>query len=80
MVQKNKISSQDKIEALVNIHTSTHIDNGLNEAELIVEAVSENEELKTKVFEDIDKYASQELYYRQQHFFNIHHQTGVCHR
>ncbi len=57
MVQKGRISSQDKVSALINIHAASKISSGVAQADLVVEAVSESEPIKRKVFEDLDKYA-----------------------
>jgi len=53
-VAKNIISENQKIEALSQIKTATSIAEGVQNADLVVEAVTENESLKLKIFKEID--------------------------
>ena len=55
-VAKKKISSDDKISALAKIQPATKI-SALSEADFIIEAVVEDAEVKSKVFEGIDAIA-----------------------
>jgi len=57
-VEKGTISSETKAKALQNIATFVDTEKGVREAELIVEAATENVELKLKIFQDLDKYSS----------------------
>lgn len=57
MVTKGAISDADKTATLGNITTFTSIEEGVKNAELIVEAATENIELKLNIFRDLDKYA-----------------------
>ncbi len=54
MVAKEKISAEDKAATLANIKTSTTIAEGVSTADLVVEAATENVDLKLKIFRDID--------------------------
>ncbi len=54
MVQKEKITENDKESALNNITTFTSTEEGVQHADLIVEAATENFEIKKKIFELID--------------------------
>jgi 3-hydroxybutyryl-CoA dehydrogenase len=47
-----------KDRALENIKTSTSLKTGLIDAELIVEAATENIDLKLKIFKDLDAFAN----------------------
>lgn len=58
MVKKEKISEADKTETLGNITTFTSIEEGVKAAELIVEAATENIDLKLKIFQDMDKFSN----------------------
>ena len=59
MVEKKKITTDAKVKALVNIQTSTKLPPAIENADLVIEAVIENEPLKLKVFEDLNTYAPQ---------------------
>ncbi|PQJ19906.1 3-hydroxybutyryl-CoA dehydrogenase [Tenacibaculum sp. SG-28] len=54
MVAKEKISSDDKTATLENIHTFTSIKEGVAGVGLVVEAATENVDLKLKIFKDLD--------------------------
>ncbi|NQX76151.1 3-hydroxybutyryl-CoA dehydrogenase [Gilvibacter sp.] len=55
MVAKEKISEEDKARTLGNITTYTSLEEGVEYASLVVEAATENVNLKLKIFEDLDK-------------------------
>jgi 3-hydroxybutyryl-CoA dehydrogenase len=55
-VEKEAISNEVKERALQNITTHTQLKAGIQDAELVVEAASENQQLKLKIFQDLDKY------------------------
>lgn len=57
MVQKEKISEADKDNALKNINTFTSTEEGVKNADLVVEAATENFEIKKKIFETMDAHA-----------------------
>jgi len=54
MVAKEKITEEDKNNTLGNITTFTDLKSGVANAELVVEAATENVDLKLKIFKDID--------------------------
>ncbi len=54
MVSKEKISENDKSNTLANITLFTKLDEGVAQADLVVEAATENCELKLKIFKDLD--------------------------
>ncbi len=56
MVVKEKISSQQKKSTLDNISSFTSMEEGVKESDLVVEAATENLELKCKIFKDLDSY------------------------
>lgn len=60
MVKKEKISEDDKSNTLANITTFTSIEEGVKSAELIVEAATENIDLKLKIFQDMDKFSNED--------------------
>jgi len=56
MVAKERISEEDKEKTLANITTSTSIEEGVEYASLVVEAATENVDLKLKIFKDLDRF------------------------
>ena len=57
-ISKNVISEEAKIKALGNIITLTSLSAGVKDADLVVEAATENVDLKLKIFKQIDEAAS----------------------
>ena len=55
-VTKGTITEEDKATTLKNITTFTDLKSGVATADLIVEAATENLELKLKIFRDLDAY------------------------
>ena len=55
MVEKEKISLDDKEDTLANIKISTNLKKSVESADLIVEAATENKELKLKIFSDLSE-------------------------
>lgn len=55
MVAKEKIDEAQKSETLNNITTFTDIAEGVKNASLVVEAATENSELKLKIFKQLDE-------------------------
>lgn len=56
-VEKGTISADVKSKALQNISMSSDMEKGVKDAELVVEAATENIDLKLKIFHDLDKYS-----------------------
>jgi 3-hydroxybutyryl-CoA dehydrogenase len=54
MLAKEKITSDDKIQTLNNISTSTDLMQGVENSDLVVEAATENINLKLKIFKQLD--------------------------
>lgn len=57
MVNKEKITEQEKQATLDNISTFTQIKEAVANSDLVVEAATEKLELKLKIFRDIDEHA-----------------------
>ena len=55
MVMKEKISKVNKLNTLANITTHTDIAEGVKGVDLVVEAATENKDLKLKIFAQLDK-------------------------
>ena len=59
MVVKEKITKSDKSNTLSNITTYTDITKGVEGADLVVEAATENKELKLKIFTQLNNICNQ---------------------
>lgn len=57
MLSKEKITVKDKESTLKNISVFSSLAEGVKNADLVVEAATENIELKCKIFKDIDKHS-----------------------
>ncbi|AUP77731.1 3-hydroxybutyryl-CoA dehydrogenase [Flavivirga eckloniae] len=60
MVAKEKISEADKTNTLSNITTFTSIPEGVASADLVVEAATENVDLKLNIFKQLDEACSKD--------------------
>ena len=60
MVAKEKITEEAKAETLANITTFTSIQEGVEYASLVVEAATENIDLKLKIFKQLDEACPEE--------------------
>src|SRR6186713_526181 len=56
-IAKGTATEEQKKIALANISIYSKINDGVKEADLVVEAATENIELKLKIFEEVDKFA-----------------------
>lgn len=59
-VSKGTISEEIKEQTLANITTHTNLQTGVEDVDLIVEAATENIDLKLKIFKDLDQFAKPE--------------------
>ncbi|AZA55303.1 3-hydroxybutyryl-CoA dehydrogenase [Chryseobacterium sp. G0201] len=57
IIAKGNLTEEQKAETLGNITTFTELKNAATEADLIVEAATENQELKLKIFGQMDEFA-----------------------
>lgn len=57
MVSKGTLTEADKAKTLANIETFTVIEKGVQGADLVVEAATENVDLKLKIFKEMDAHA-----------------------
>ena len=57
LVLKERITEEVKAANLANISTSTDLSSAVSNADLVVEAATENVDLKLKIFEELDKHA-----------------------
>ena len=60
-VAKEAITEQDKLNTLANITAYTSIEEGVKNVELVVEAATENIDLKLKIFADLDKFTNPDV-------------------
>ena len=61
MVARKTISEADKNKTLENIIRYTNMEEGVKNVNLVVEAATENVELKLKIFRDLDKFCSEDV-------------------
>ena len=54
MIKKEKINAEDKQKTLANIKSSTDLQ-ALSEVDIVIEAATENEALKLKIFQQLDQ-------------------------
>lgn len=59
-LSKGSITEEQKKTTLSNITTQTNIIEGVKEVELVVEAATENVEMKLQIFDQLDSYAPKE--------------------
>ena len=59
-VSKGSVTEEQKQKSLSNITTRTELAQGVQNAELIIEAATENVDLKLKIFKQLDELAPQE--------------------
>ncbi|HIF14267.1 MAG TPA: 3-hydroxybutyryl-CoA dehydrogenase, partial [Bacteroidetes bacterium] len=57
LVSKERISESEKSETLARLTTSTDMTASVKDADLVIEAATENLDLKLKIFRDLDKVA-----------------------
>jgi 3-hydroxybutyryl-CoA dehydrogenase len=56
-IAKGSLAAEVKATSLKNITTNTSLEAGVKDAELVVEAATENTELKLKIFQQMDEHA-----------------------
>ncbi|MGG8498065.1 3-hydroxybutyryl-CoA dehydrogenase [Tenacibaculum sp. TC6] len=59
MIAREKITEDDKNNTLSNITTFTDLKEGVQNVELVVEAATENVNLKLKIFKDLDEFSAE---------------------
>jgi 3-hydroxybutyryl-CoA dehydrogenase len=60
IVSKGSISEEQKHQTLANLTTFTSLEEGVKNADLVVEAATENVDLKLNIFRELDKFAKQD--------------------
>jgi 3-hydroxybutyryl-CoA dehydrogenase len=60
MVAKEKISEADKVATLGNITAYSDLKSGVEQADLVIEAATENADIKLQIFRDIDAFSKPE--------------------
>jgi len=59
-IKKEIITTEDKEKTLANLTTYSSVQNGVKNADLVVEAATENIDLKLKIFSDLDNFCNKE--------------------
>ena len=57
MLSKEKITTQTKEKTLSNLHKITNLQKGVSDADLVVEAATENMDIKLSIFKQMDQFA-----------------------
>ncbi|MBJ2173017.1 3-hydroxybutyryl-CoA dehydrogenase [Aureibaculum sp. A20] len=60
MLAKEKITNEDKQQTLANIKTFTSLKEGVQHCDLVIEAATENVDLKLKIFKELDAHCNAE--------------------
>lgn len=60
IIAKGNLTEEQKQQTLANITTYTSMEEGVKDADLVVEAATENVDLKLKIFRDLDAYSKPE--------------------
>ncbi|MDY7393808.1 3-hydroxybutyryl-CoA dehydrogenase [Aureibaculum sp. 2210JD6-5] len=60
MLAKEKISIKDKQQALANIRTFSTLEEGVTDCDLVIEAATENVDLKLNIFNELDALCDEE--------------------
>ncbi|NME71800.1 3-hydroxyacyl-CoA dehydrogenase family protein [Flammeovirga aprica] len=56
LIKKEKITEEVKVQTLNNLTTYTSLEEGVRDADLVVEAATENVDIKLQIFRDLDRY------------------------
>jgi len=59
-IKKEIITTEDKEKTLANLKTYSDVQNGVKNADLVVEATTEDVDLKLKIFSDLDNFCNKE--------------------
>ena len=57
MLSKEKITTETKEKTLLNLHQITNLKEGVSDADLVVEAATENMDIKLSIFKEMDQFA-----------------------
>jgi len=57
MLSKEKITTETKEKTLLNLHKNTNLKEGISDADLVVEAATENMDIKLSIFKEMDQFA-----------------------
>ncbi|MEC7944647.1 MAG: 3-hydroxybutyryl-CoA dehydrogenase [Bacteroidota bacterium] len=57
MLSKEKITTETKEKTLSNLHKITNLKDGVSDADLVVEAATENMDIKLSIFKQMDQFA-----------------------
>lgn len=60
IIAKGNLTEEQKQQTLSNVTTFTNMQEGVKDADLVVEAATENVDLKLKIFRDLDSYTKPE--------------------
>ena len=76
-VDKERLGAAEKAEIIRRIRTDTSLES-LREARVVIEAVTEDLEVKTEVFKTLDQIVGAGYDSRFEYVFDLHHKTGAA--
>ena len=79
-IAKGTIREDIKKQSLANISTFSVIKEGVQDADIVVEAATENVDLKLKIFKEIDEAAQASAILSLQHFIHINHKNRCSYK
>ena len=71
MLAKEKITEADKVDALARIKTDTSMENAVANADLVVEAATENIDLKLSIFKQLDAFTTDDCILLRIHHLSV---------
>ena len=79
-VTKGKLTEEDQVGTLARIRCSTDLAEACSKADLVVEAVTENLEVKASIFRQMDERRARWRGAREQHLVDLHHRDRRPHQ
>ena len=76
MLAKGSIVQADKDKTLAQISTEQVLAKGIMHADLVIEAATENTDLKLKIFKQMDQHAPAGCYPGHQYLFHLHYKNS----
>ena len=72
-VAKGALTAGQQADALARINTSANMQTAVADADLVIEAATENKAVKLGIFKELGTYCNRKRYSGIQYFFNFYH-------